>query len=264
MRSACNALVLLAFALGLAGPVLAQTGMAPDRRVDLGRQFKASTQATPEERRVLLDAQEGRVALPPDINARVRKFLEEGYAFESLAAEKTPVLGTLLIWNEVAMLATALDHTNPNPPGQPPPPYFGEQFGPPRSARVLAIEHIAMDEAVNAISPLNPSYKNIRAAILAGLDPAETEQLWALQAAGGRATLSAINRAITEAAYLTLVELYPKKKNLLDIAYELALAKVRNPRSPSDRCSGPRSEASRRLGDPSILRATATSHSPPT
>ena len=83
-------------------------------RVELSKLF----QAKPEERRVLLEAQESRQALPPGLDQRVRKFLEESWSFEARAARKTPVLGMLLIWNEVAMQATALDHTNPSPPGR--------------------------------------------------------------------------------------------------------------------------------------------------
>jgi membrane-associated phospholipid phosphatase len=207
------------------------SGMPDDRRMDLGRQFRARA----EERRVLLEAQEARVALPPGLDNRVRQFLEESWTFQALAAQKTPVLGQLLIWNEVALQTTALDHTNPNPPGQAPPPYFAEQFGPPRTARVMAIVHIAMDEAVNAISRLNRSYKDIRATIIAGLDPAEQQQLRALQVAEGPAVQAAINRAIVESAYRSLVALYPNKKPLLDIAYELTLREFREPSSPAVR-----------------------------
>ena len=58
------------------------------------------------------------------------------------------------------MQATALDHTNPDQadPKAPPPPYYGEQIGPPRTSRVLAIVHLAVFEAVKTISPKYQSY----------------------------------------------------------------------------------------------------------
>jgi membrane-associated phospholipid phosphatase len=238
MRRARNVIAIAAAALMSAVPALAQPGQAgqsglrEELRIDLGKQFRAK----PEERRVLREAQENRLALPSDVfglPGRVRKFLQESWSFEALDGQKAPVLGMLLIWNEVAMEATALDHTNPNPPGTSPPPYFAEQFGPPRTARVMAIVHIAMDEAVNAISPRNASYQNIRSTILGGLTPAEQQQLSALQTAGGPAALEAINRAIVEAAYQSLVSVYPNKRPFLDIAYELTLCEFPDPGSPA-------------------------------
>ena len=206
----------------------AQSGMPEDRRVDLGRQFKASIQ----ERRVLLDAQENRGALPPGLDDRVRKFFEESWSFEARLARKTPALGMLLIWNEVAMQATALDHTNPNLT-DPPAFYFGEQFGPPRTARAIAMVHLALDEAVNAISPRNGSYQGVRATILGGLDAPEQALLRSLQAAESPATRAALDRAIVEAAYRSLVGLYPKKTPFLDIAYRLTLREFPSPSSPA-------------------------------
>ena len=177
-------------------------------RVELGKLFRAK----PEERRVLLEAQESRRALPPGLDQRLRKFLEESWSFEARAARKTPVLGMLLIWNEVAMQATALDHTNPNPPDTPPPPYFGEQFGPPLTARVMAIMHIAMDEAVNAISPVNgelPGHPHdhprrpLRRREAATPRPSRTS--------GSPARQAVMTRAIIESAYQSLASLYPRR-----------------------------------------------------
>ena len=51
-------------------------------------------------------------------------------------------------WNEVANDASALDHT-PVPAGDP--RIFGEQLGPGRQSRAMAIVHIAMFDAINAI-----------------------------------------------------------------------------------------------------------------
>jgi membrane-associated phospholipid phosphatase len=212
-------------------PQAAKSGLREELRLDLGKQFRAK----PEERRVLLEAQENRVAPAgfPQLPERIRKFLEESWSFEARVAQKTPVLGMLLIWNEVAMQTTALDHTNPNPPGVSPPPYFAEQFGPPRTARAMAMVHIAIDEAVNAISPRNDSYMDIRNTIMNGLTAAELQHLLALQAVEGATAQVAINRAIVEAAYQSLVSLYPMKQPLLEIARELTLREFRDPRSPA-------------------------------
>lgn len=51
-------------------------------------------------------------------------------------------------WNEIAVNASGLDHT-PVLPGDP--RIFGEQLGPGRSSRAMAIVHIAIFDAVNAI-----------------------------------------------------------------------------------------------------------------
>src|SRR5262249_42610219 len=57
-------------------------------------------------------------------------------------------LDRYLLWNEIALDTTAIDHT----PNQQDPQCFGEQLGPHRSSRAMAIVHIAMFDAVNAIS----------------------------------------------------------------------------------------------------------------
>jgi hypothetical protein len=61
-------------------------------------------------------------------------------------------------WNSVALIATGVDHT-PVATGET--RVFGEQFGPHRSSRALAIVHLAMYEAVNAIDGRYSSYAGI-------------------------------------------------------------------------------------------------------
>ena len=51
-------------------------------------------------------------------------------------------------WNDVAIDASGLDHT-PVAPGEA--RVFGEQLGPGRSSRAMAIVHIAMFDAINAL-----------------------------------------------------------------------------------------------------------------
>lgn len=64
----------------------------------------------------------------------------------------------LMHWNEVSINASGLDHT-PVPVGDP--RIFGEQLGPGRSARAMAIVHIAMFDAINAIEGGYRSYTGI-------------------------------------------------------------------------------------------------------
>ena len=98
----------------------------------------------------------------------------------------------LLRWNEIAMEATALDHTPP-PAGDP--RVFREQFGPGREAKALAIVHIAMFDAVNAATGHRfRSYSGIPAV------PRPT----------------GLNVAIAQAAHDTLVKLWPAQTATFD------------------------------------------------
>src|SRR2546425_5092493 len=69
--------------------------------------------------------------------------------------------GMVRHWNEVAIDASGLDHT---PVANGDARIFGEQLGPVRSSRAMAIVHIAIFDAVNAISGLSQSYTGIPAA----------------------------------------------------------------------------------------------------
>src|SRR5207244_6867697 len=64
-------------------------------------------------------------------------------------------------WNQIAVDASGVDHT-PVPPGDP--RVFGEQLGPGRSSRALAMVHIAVFDAVNADVGGFRSYPRLRAA----------------------------------------------------------------------------------------------------
>ena len=94
-------------------------------------------------------------------------------------------------WNEIAINASGLDHT-PVAPGEN--RVFGEQIGPCRAARAMAIVHIAIFEVVNAI---NGGYKSY-----VGLSPA--------------ASPTAQNAAIAQAAHDTLIALFPSQKASFD------------------------------------------------
>lgn len=63
-------------------------------------------------------------------------------------------------WNQIAIDASGLDHT-PVSPGED--RVFGEQLGPCRAARAMAIVHIAMFDAYNAVAHKYESFTNLRA-----------------------------------------------------------------------------------------------------
>ena len=97
----------------------------------------------------------------------------------------------LRYWHEIALTAVTLDHV-PVAPGET--RVFGEQYGPTRTSRALAIVHIALFDAVNAITGGYQSYTDLRAA------PADTS----------------LDAAIAQAAHDTLVVLYPSQRARLD------------------------------------------------
>ena len=95
-------------------------------------------------------------------------------------------------WNQIAIDTAGLDHT---PPAAGETRVFGEQLGPGRSSRAMAIVHIAVFEAINALAgqPYR-SYVN--------LDPQRR-----------RASAQA---AVAQAAHDTLIALYPSQAPRLD------------------------------------------------
>ncbi|HTP29920.1 MAG TPA: hypothetical protein VMK12_30220 [Anaeromyxobacteraceae bacterium] len=112
-----------------------------------------------------------------------------------------PITNTIRHWNEMAITATSIDHT-PVAPGEK--RVFGEQFGPGRSSRAMAIVHIAMFDAVNAIGG---GYQG-----LTNLPPAS-------------GTLSG-SAAMAQAAHDTLVALYPSQTASMDALLDEDLAQV--------------------------------------
>ncbi len=100
-------------------------------------------------------------------------------------------LARLRYWNEIAIDASGLDHT-PVQPGET--RIFGEQLGPGRSSRAMAIVHIAMFEAVNAIKRDYASY--------AGIPAAHPN--------------TSMDAAIAQAAHDTLVALFPSQIETFD------------------------------------------------
>jgi hypothetical protein len=77
-----------------------------------------------------------------------------------LSRGRGPNVDAVRRWNEIAINASGLDHT-PVGPGET--RVFGEQLGPGRSSRALAIVHIAMFDALNAVTGKYRGYTGVEA-----------------------------------------------------------------------------------------------------
>ena len=112
-------------------------------------------------------------------------------------------------WNHIAIDSAGLDHT---PVAEGDPRIFGEQLGPGRSSRAMAIVHIAIFDAVNAIAKRYRSYTGIP------------------DASSG----ASIDAAIAQAAHDTLVVMYPSQKAHCDQLLAEELARIRDSRAKSE------------------------------
>src|SRR5947209_472302 len=112
-------------------------------------------------------------------------------------------LDSLHRWNVIAINASGLDHT-PVAPGEN--RVFGEQLGPGRSSRAMAIVHIAMFDALDAVVGGYTSYTGT-------------------QTAPGPISVDA---AISQAAHDTLAVLFPSQTATFDAYLAQDLAAVRN------------------------------------
>lgn len=109
-------------------------------------------------------------------------------------------------WNQVSIDASGLDHT-PIAPGEA--RVFGEQLGPGRASRAVAIMHIAVHDAINAIVGRYRTYTGLRRTF-------------------ARASVDA---AIAQAAHDTLVAVFPSQSAHFD--EELASELARVPEHPT-------------------------------
>jgi hypothetical protein len=100
-------------------------------------------------------------------------------------------LERMLHWNEIAINASGLDHT-PVAIGEN--RTFGEQLGPGRASRAMAIVHIAIFDAVNAIAGGYKSYT--------GIAPVHER--------------TSMDAAIAQATHDTLVQLFPSQAASFD------------------------------------------------
>jgi hypothetical protein len=112
-------------------------------------------------------------------------------------------------WNQVAIDTSGLDHT-PVEPGDP--RVFGEQLGPGRASRAMAIVHIAIYDAVNSIARRYRSFTGIP-------DAPRT---------------ASMDAAIAQAAHDTLVVLFPSQKAHCDALLAEELAAIPEGRAKED------------------------------
>jgi membrane-associated phospholipid phosphatase len=113
------------------------------------------------------------------------------FSEHSLPSKPKTTYQRVFAWNEVALDTTAIDNT-PVPPGG---TYsYGQQIGPARSARAMAIVHIAMFEAANAVFQKYQSYAHV-------------------PPASGAVS---VDCAIAQAAHDALLYLYPSQAARLD------------------------------------------------
>lgn len=115
---------------------------------------------------------------------------------------------TLARWNQIAIDASGLDHT-PVPAGNP--RIFGEQLGPARASRAIAIVHIAMFDSVNGVIGSYKTFTNIT--------PAKN---------------ASISAAIAQAACETLSALFPSQKANFDKALATDLNQVADGSAKTD------------------------------
>src|SRR5262245_10099766 len=102
-------------------------------------------------------------------------------------------------WNRIAVNASGLDHT-PVKPGEN--RLFGEQIGPGRASRAMAIVHIAIFDAMNSIAGGYKSYTHLPR------------------------TSGSIPAAIITAAHDTLVVMYPSQANRITQLQNHDLAEI--------------------------------------
>jgi hypothetical protein len=106
-------------------------------------------------------------------------------------ASEIGAIGWVHHWNRIAVDASGLDHT-PASPGEN--RVFGEELGPGRSSRAMAIVHIAVFEALNAAAGRYQSYIGL---------PRQRQRF-------------AMRGAVAQAARDTLVAMYPSQKAHFD------------------------------------------------
>jgi hypothetical protein len=117
------------------------------------------------------------------------------------------LVGWVQRWNRIAIDASGLDHT---PPAAGEARVFGEQFGPGRSARAMAIVHVAIHDALNAILGEYELYTDL------ALHP--------------RVRGASPKAAVAQAAHDALVALFPSQAASFDDALANDLAALRDGR----------------------------------
>jgi hypothetical protein len=113
-----------------------------------------------------------------------------------------PAIDRVQHWNRIAIDASGLDHT---PVAEGENRQFGEQLGPGRSSRAIAIVHIAIFDAVNAIAKRYESFTDVP------------------DASPG----TSMEAAVAQAAHDTLAAVFPSQKERFAELLAEDLAKVR-------------------------------------
>jgi hypothetical protein len=164
-----------------------------------------------EALKYLKQAQDFGTIAPRDIQS-YEVYLDSLPLMRLIKTGQGPELFHLIQWHAFSLELTALDHTTMQPgPNEPPDPLFAEQYGPHRASRALAIIHLAMFEAVNAIYQIAESYKDIQSAIFA-----ETR----LTSRNINPNMVSVKAAIAAAAYETMIALYPHKTAFTQVLFD--------------------------------------------
>lgn len=108
-------------------------------------------------------------------------------------------------WNQIALDASMLDHTQPVAPET---RVYEEQLGPVRTSRALGIVHIAIFDEVNAIAGSYDNYGKLNRA----------------------RPVTSTRAAIAQAAHDTLLFLYPSQAARFDLSLAQALVRFRTAR----------------------------------
>ncbi|MDQ2918417.1 MAG: vanadium-dependent haloperoxidase [Verrucomicrobiota bacterium] len=132
-----------------------------------------------------------------------RELLGERFSANPSAVRIAPEISgdALHRWNQIAINASGLDHT-PVAAGEI--RTFGEQLGPGRSSRAMAIVHVAMADVVSAIRGGFTSYTGVK----------------------NKARSVSMEIAISQAAHDTLVALYPSQTASFDMFLEADLLRI--------------------------------------
>src|SRR5207248_2035660 len=142
-------------------------------------------------------------------NARATSFSDFfGPRFSSAQTARTNqspknALDSIHRWNQIAIDASGLDHT-PLALGEV--RTFGEQLGPGRASRAMAIVHIAIFDSINAVLGGYQSYS--------GIQPVKPPV--------------SLDAAVAQAAHDTLASLYPSQAPAFDSLLADDLAKISN------------------------------------
>ncbi|MEY2546706.1 MAG: hypothetical protein QOG48_1823 [Verrucomicrobiota bacterium] len=123
----------------------------------------------------------------------------------AISATPAPNTDVVRRWNKIAIDATGLDHT-PVAPGEN--RVFGHQLGPGRASRAMAIVHIAMFDAVDAMDRDFKSYTGVKQ----------------------RKGPVSLNAAVAQAAHDSLIALFPSQSPTFDSALTNELLRVHDKR----------------------------------